>query len=153
MKSRYVLITVALLCTGFILFALYLQLFWMILPCPLCVLQRYAFIAVGLCAFAGLMTRRVRICAFLAFLVSAAGAGLAFYQLWVIAHPGIQCGRDPLEAAVNGLWPAKWFPALFRSESLCGDILEPIMGLTPPQWALGWFVVFAVVFFVMMRRG
>ena len=89
MKSRYVLITVALLCTGFILFALYLQLFWMILPCPLCVLQRYAFIVVGLCALAGLMTRRVRICAFLAFLVSAAGAGLAFYQLWVIAHPQV----------------------------------------------------------------
>ena len=153
MKSRYVLIIVSLLCTGFILFALYLQLFWMMLPCPLCVLQRYAFIIIGLCALAGLMTHRVRLCAFFAFPVSIVGMGLALYQLWIIAHPGIQCGRDPLEAAVNGLWPAKWLPVLFHSDSLCGDILEPILGLTPPQWGVCWFAVFAVVFFILIRRG
>ena len=79
--------------------------------------------------------------------------GLAIYQLWVIAHPAIQCGRDPMEAAINGLWPAKWLPVLFHSDSLCGDILEPILGLTPPQWSLVWFFIFAVVFAGIMRRG
>ena len=73
--------------------------------------------------------------------------------LWVISHPDIQCGRDPLEQAINNLWTAKAMPVLFRSESLCGDFLEPIIGLTPPQWSLIWFFIFAVVFVRIMRRG
>ena len=153
MKSRHLLIGILLLCTGFVLFALYLQLFWKILPCPLCVLQRYVYIAIGFCCVLGMATKKVRLFAFAAFLSSLAGIGLAAYQLWVIAHPAIQCGRDPLEAAINGLWPAKWLPVLFHSDSLCGDILEPILGLTPPQWSMFWFFVFAVVFAGMMRRG
>ncbi len=153
MKSRHFLIAVLLLCTGFILFALYLQLVWKMLPCPLCVLQRYAFIAVGVCCALGLFTKKVRVFAVGAFLCSLAGIGLAVWQLWIIGHPAIQCGRDPLEAAINGLWPARWMPVLFHSDSLCGDILDPILGLTPPQWSLVWFFIFAVVFFRMMRRG
>lgn len=153
MKSRHVLIAIFLLCTGFILFALYLQLFWKILPCPLCVLQRYAFIVTGFFCVLGLVSGKIRISAFAAFLSSLAGMGCAAYQLWTITHPAIQCGRDPMETAINSLWTAKWMPLLFRSDSLCGDILEPILGLTPPQWSLVWFFVFAVVFAGIMRRG
>ncbi len=153
MKPRHFFIAISFLCIGFILFALYLQLVWKVLPCPLCVLQRYAFIGVALCCAAGFLTRKVRWSAFFAFIVSLTGMGLAAYQLWVIAHPDIQCGRDPLELAINNLWTAKAMPVLFRSESLCGDFLDPILGLTPPQWSLVWFFVFALVFVRIMRRG
>lgn len=153
MKSRYILTTVLLLCTGFILFALYLQMVWKMLPCPLCVLQRYAFIFTGLFCVLGLVSGKTRISAWAAFLSSLAGMGLAAYQLWIIAHPAIQCGRDPMETVVNGLWPAKWMPVLFHSDSLCGDILDPVLGLTPPQWSLVWFFVFVMVFAGIMRRG
>lgn len=64
--------------------------------------------------------------AFLAFIVSLIGMGLAFYQLWVISHPDIQCGRDPLEQAINNLWTQRPCGFSFRSESLCGDFLEPL---------------------------
>lgn len=153
MRSRHFFIAIAFLCTGFILFALYLQLVWKILPCPLCVLQRYAFILVGICCILGFLTKKVRFCAFMAFLSSLAGLALAAYQLWVISHPDIQCGRDPLEEAINSLWTAKAFPVLFRSDSLCGDFIEPIIGLTPPQWSLVWFFIFALVFVRIMRKG
>ena len=153
MRSRHFLIAISFLCTGFILFALYLQLVWKVLPCPLCVLQRYAFIVVAICCMLGLLTKKVRFCAFLALLTSLAGMALAAYQLWVVSHPDIQCGRDPLEQAINNLWTAKAFPVLFRSESLCSDFIEPVLGLTPPQWSLVWFFVFAVVFIRIMRRG
>lgn len=153
LKSRYFLMAILILCIGFILFALYLQFFWVMLPCPLCVLQRYAFIAIGVCCAAGLVMKRYRISAVLGGLFSVTGAGLALYQLWVIAHPAIQCGRDPLEVAVNRLWPAHWLPALFQAEGLCGDVLEPIFWLTPPQWALFWFCLFALVFARIVRKG
>ena len=153
MRSRHFLIAISFLCTGFILFALYLQLVWKVLPCPLCVLQRYAFIVVAICCMLGLLTKKVRFCAFLALLTSLAGMALAAYQLWVVSHPDIQCGRDPLEQAINNLWTAKAFPVLFRSESLCSDFIEPVLGLTPPQWSLVWFFVYAVVFIRIMRRG
>ncbi|PAM64989.1 disulfide bond formation protein B, partial [Stenotrophomonas maltophilia] len=46
--SRPVLFTVAVIAFGLVGFALYLQHVKEMLPCPLCVLQRYAFVAVGL---------------------------------------------------------------------------------------------------------
>lgn len=153
MRSRHFFIAISFLCIACILFALYLQLVWRVLPCPMCVLQRYAFIGVAVCCITGFLTKKVRFMAFLAFIVSLIGMGLAFYQLWVISHPDIQCGRDPLEQTINNLWTAKAMPVLFRSESLCSDFLEPIIGLTPPQWSLIWFFIFAVVFVRIMRRG
>ena len=152
MKSRYFLFVILLLSISFILFALYLQLVWRILPCPLCVLQRYAFIAVAGCCVIGLFIKKVRVAVLSALLFSLTGMGVAAYQLWVIAHPAVQCGRDPLEAAINALWPAKWLPVLFHSDSLCGDVLDPILGLTPPQWSLVWFFIFALVFAGLIRR-
>lgn len=153
MKPRHIFIAISFLCIGFILFALYLQLVWKVLPCPMCVLQRYAFIGIAICCVAGLLTKKLRFTAFLAFIVSLIGMGLAIYQLWVINHPDIQCGRDPLEQAINNLWTARAMPVLFRSESLCSDFIEPIIGLTPPQWSLVWFFIFAVVFVRIMRKG
>lgn len=153
MKTRHFLTVILVLCTGFLLFALYLQIFWKMLPCPLCVLQRYAFAVIGICCAVGLATGKIRISAITAFLSSLAGMGFAIYQLWVIAHPAIQCGRDTLEEIINNLWTAKWLPSLFYSESLCSDVPEAVLGLTPPQWSLVWFFIFALVFVRIMRRG
>ncbi len=153
MKSRHFLMAVLLLCIGFILFALYLQLVEKMLPCPLCVLQRYAFIVIGFFCLLGMFSKKIQGYAFAAFLSSLAGIGTSIYQLWVIAHPAVQCGRDSMEIIINSLWPAKWIPVLFYSDSLCGEILDSILGLTLPQWSLIWFFIFAAVFIKIMRRG
>ena len=54
MKSapRLVYLVIFLVCTGLIGFALYLQHSLGLEPCPMCILQRYAFVAVGVIALA-----------------------------------------------------------------------------------------------------
>ncbi len=153
MKPRNLLLAISILCAGFILVAWYLQVFRMELPCPLCVLQRYAFILIGCFCLMGAVFRKVRLCSLLGCVTSLVGVYLAGYQLWVIAHPSIQCGRDKLEEMVNSIWLAKAVPVLFRAESLCSDVPDAFIVLNPPQWALIWFVIFAVVLFRLARRG
>lgn len=154
-RPRLLLGWVAALCGGFLLYALYLQHFQAIYPCPLCVLQRYAFLSVALVGTLGLVVNAPAVAAGIGFIVSLAGGAIAAYQLWIIAHPAISCGRDLLEQAVNGLYPAKILPALFKAEGFCNDLYEPILGLTTPQWSLVWFAVFALLFLsiVMRSRG
>ncbi|MBR6000183.1 MAG: disulfide bond formation protein B [Oxalobacter sp.] len=153
-NSRNQLLAVAFLCILSIVLALYLQIYEMELPCPLCVLQRYAFIAIAFFCVAAVCLKRIRLFALLGAIASFVGAYLAGYQLWVIAHPSIQCGRDALEEAVNRFFLADLAPVLFKAESLCSDVPQPFMVLNPPQWALVWFVVFAVVLIrLALKKG
>lgn len=152
MKSRTFLGIIAALCVGFLIFAFYLQHFRDVLPCPLCVLQRYAFIAVALFCLIGALLHIPRVSSAFAFLAALSGAGLAGYQFWVEKQPSISCGNDNLEKAVNQIFTAKLWPSLFRSEGLCTDVYSPILGLTMPQWSLAWFVLFALIFLWLMQR-
>lgn len=73
-------------------------------------------------------------------------------QLQAIKNPAVQCGRDPLEAAVNSLLPARWLPSLFKAEGYCGEALDRIIGLTPPEWSLVWCALFACFFLIIVLR-
>lgn len=140
------------LCGGFLLFAFYLQHYQFMLPCPLCVVQRYAYIGIMLCCLIGRLTPFVRTASFLAFLAAAGGGTAAVLQLQAIKNPTLQCGRDPLETAVNSLPSAQWLPSLFKAEGYCGEALDRIIGLTPPQWSLAWCAFFACIFLMIVLR-
>ena len=148
--SRYakpLLLLTALACIAMLAVGLYLQQVLDMLPCPLCILQRYAFAAVALACLVtvGLPAPATRIGAALAGAASLTGAGIAIRHLWVKAHPEISCGIDPLETALNKVFIAEWFPTLFQADGLCSTEYAPILGLSIPQWALAWFTVFAIV--------
>ncbi len=141
------LLLIALACTGMLAVGLYLQLKLEMLPCPLCILQRYAFAAVALIALltVALPERLVRIGAALTSVAALCGGGVAIRHLWVKAHPSVSCGIDPLETSLNEILTARWFPSLFQADGLCTTEYEPILGLSIPSWALLWFIVFAVL--------
>ncbi len=148
--SRYakpLLLLTALACIAMLAVGLYLQQVLDMLPCPLCILQRYAFAAVALACLVtvGLPASATRMGAALAGAASLTGAGIAIRHLWVKAHPEISCGIDPLETALNKVFIAEWFPTLFQADGLCSTEYAPILGLSIPQWALAWFTVFAIV--------
>jgi Disulfide bond formation protein DsbB len=152
MTSRKLLGFIILLCCAFIVFALYLQHYQGVLPCPLCVVQRYAYIAIAILCLLARYTPFTRLASLFALLTAVGGAFAASMQLWAMKNPSIQCGRDPLEATMNSLLPAKWLPSVFRSEGYCGEVLDRILGLTPPEWSLAWFMLFAFFFFIIMLR-
>lgn len=152
MRAKQALYFIMLLCCGFLLFAFYLQHYQFMLPCPLCVIQRYAYVGIVLFCLAGRLTPFVRTASFFALLASVGGGAAALLQLQAIKNPAIQCGRDPLEAAVNSLLPARWLPSLFKAEGYCGEALDRIVGLTPPEWSLAWCALFSCIFLIIFLR-
>ena len=145
--SKPVLVAVGLICLALIGFALYLQHAKNMLPCPLCIIQRYGFLLVALIcfAFAALPRGATRLGAGLGVLAALGGAGVAGWHLWVKAHPTVSCGIDPLETALNKIPAAEMLPYVFQADGLCTTEYAPILGLSIPQWSLAWFVVLAIL--------
>ena len=146
-RTKTTLIVIALICLGLLGFAMYLQIVERMLPCPLCVLQRYAFVAIFFsCLIALAMPRALHRIGFGLGLVSAlAGVGVAGYHVWILAHPAVSCGIDPLETGLNKIFLAKAIPVFFKADGLCDTPYPPILGLSLPAWAMVWFVIFALV--------
>ena len=145
--GKPLLLLMALTSIGMLTVGLYLQLQLEMLPCPLCILQRYAFAAVAIFALLSVMmpTRLVWLGALVTSASALTGAGVAIRHLWVKAHPSVSCGIDPLETSLNEIITARWFPQLFQADGLCTTDYEPILGLSIPSWALIWFVVFGLL--------
>ncbi len=101
--AKPLLLLVAVACMGMLGVGLYLQLALEMLPCPLCILQRYAFAAVALLCLITcfLPAAMLRLGAALSALAAITGAGIALRHLWIKAHPTISCGIDPLETSLN----------------------------------------------------
>lgn len=134
---------------------LYLQLVLHMLPCPLCVMQRYAFLAVAICSLLGYFLKRggAGVAAGLGILATVAGMAVAGWHLWIKANPGVSCGIDPLETSLNKIATARLFPMLFQADGLCTTDYPPILGLSIPQWSLFWFVVFALALVTVVVRA
>lgn len=108
-------------------------------PCTLCIIQRYAFIWVGLWALIALLLpyRAGRlVAALVGGLGALGGMVVAGRNLWVMAHPDILCGRDPVEIFLNQLPTAQWWPKVFMALGLCSDPIPPLFGLALPAWSL-----------------
>ena len=151
-KSLILLVTLA--CIAMLAVGLYLQLALEMLPCPLCILQRYAFAVTAVICLITLFlpTTLLRAGAALGALASLTGAGIALRHLWVKAHPTVSCGIDPLETSLNKVFFAEWLPALFQADGLCTTEYDPILGLSIPQWALVWFAAFAITLVLIALR-
>jgi disulfide bond formation protein DsbB len=152
-KSRSLLLLIASTCLALIGAALYLQHAKGLLPCPLCVIQRYLFLAVALCCFVGAIGDKPRIGAGLGLLSALGGLAVVGKHLWVLAHPGLSCGIDPMETMLNKIPTATMIPWLFRADGLCEDARDTVLGLSIPQWSALWFVLLAgSLAWLLLRR-
>lgn len=145
--AKPVLIATALISLALLGVGLYLQHVQQMAPCPLCIIQRYAFAAVAVISLlvAVLPAGASRAGAVVGMVAALAGAGVAARHLWIKANPTISCGIDPLETSLNRFPTAELMPYLFRADGFCTAEYPPILGLSIPQWALLWFVVLAVM--------
>jgi protein dithiol:quinone oxidoreductase len=153
-KSRSLLTAIAMICLGLVAVALYLQHVQNLLPCPLCVIQRYMFLAIALCCLVGAFGDKPKLGAGLGLLGAIGGLGFVGKHLWVLAHPGFSCGIDPMETALNKIPTAVYLPWLFRADGLCEDARDTLLGLSIPQWSALWFVLLAgaLVYLLVRRR-
>ena len=148
------LFSIAFICVALLGVALYLQQIEHMLPCPLCVLQRYAFIGIALsCLIAASnsgTTRRVGIG--LGLVSALSGIGVAGYHLYVLANPAMSCGIDPMETMVNKVFFSQWLPVLLKADGFCDTPYPPILGLSIPAWAMIWFVAIAFTLFTLLLQ-
>jgi disulfide bond formation protein DsbB len=154
--SKPVLIVVALISLALLGAALYLQFIELMLPCPLCIMQRYAFAAIAIiCLITAILpVNSAKAGASLGVLAALSGAGVAVWHIWIQAHPNVTCGIDPLETSLNTIPTAKLLPFLFQADGMCTTEYPPILGLSIPQWSLIWFIVLTIVLIrVALRRS
>ena len=158
LKPRVLLAAVFLACVAVFGFALYLQHGEVLEPCPMCILQRYAFLVIAIIALVGAIhnPRRVGLAAYAGLLLAAAlaGAGIAARHSWLqrFPTPSFSCGAD-LEYLLDTLPLGKALPAIFAGTGECSKVQWRMLGLSIPEWALVWFVIFAVIAIVVLLRS
>jgi disulfide bond formation protein DsbB len=152
--SRKILLLIAAVGIALVGVALYLQHAKDMLPCPLCVIQRYLFLGVAVFSLVGAFAGNIKAFAGLALLSALGGLGVAGKHLYVIAHPGFSCGIDPMETVLNKIPTATLLPSVFRADGLCEAALDDVLGLSVPQWSALWFVLLALALaWVLVRRA
>lgn len=154
MPSRPFFLLIAIVSFGLLGYALYLQHVEMLKPCPLCILQRYAFLGIGLFALLASLGRATRgLWHGLAMLSGIGGIAVAGYHVWTLLNPAESCGIDPMQNWINALPTARILPEMFRSSGLCSLPLPPIFGISIPVWSLIWLVVLTLLLIgAMVRR-
>lgn len=152
--SRQILYAISSICFALIAVALYLQHIQQMQPCPLCVIQRYMFLAVGVASLVSAISGKIREGTVLALMAALGGLYAVGKHLYVIANPGFSCGIDPMETFLNKIPTAEYLPWLFRADGLCAGATDSVMGLAIPQWSAIWFVVLSVLLvFVLVRKA
>lgn len=151
--SRQVLFAISSICFALIAVALYLQHILQMLPCPLCVIQRYMFLAIGVASLVAAISGKIREGATLALMAGLGGLYAVGKHLYVIANPGFTCGIDPMETFLNKIPTAEYLPWLFRADGLCEGATDTVLGLAIPQWSAVWFFVLTLLLvWVLLRR-
>jgi len=137
---------VLLCCAGLLGFALYQQYRAFLEPCPLCVLQRVAFMTMGAIALLAVLHNPGRagrrVYAVLTALGATFGAAVAGRHLWLQSLPPDQvpeCGPG-LNYLLDTLPLTEVLTKVFLGSGSCAEVHWRFLGLTMPGWTLIWFL-------------
>ena len=137
----------SLVCVVLLVFAYYVQFQLGIEPCPLCIFQRFAFMAMLMFFLIGAINnpreRGRRVYALLVFLSACAGIAIAARHIWVQHLP-----PDPMAGCAPGWnYMVSNFPIgdaikkAFTGSADCAEVNWTLLGLSMPFWTLVAFVV------------
>lgn len=136
-----------LVCVALITYALYVQFQLHIEPCPLCILQRIAFMVMGIVFLAGALHgprgRGRWAYAGLAGLTALLGAVVASRHLWLQLQPPnpfASCGA-PLNYMVQNLPLAEVVRKVFIGSGDCALVTWRLLGMPMPFWTLLCYVL------------
>lgn len=154
------LLYLALAVTAFCLlaFGLYLQHFQGLEPCPMCIMQRYAFLLVAVLALVAAMhgpgRTGSRVYAALIGLMALAGGGIAARQTWIQLYPPAipECGPG-LEFMLDSFPLGQALPMIFRGAGDCSIVDWTFLGLSIANWSLVSFsATVAFALWMLLRR-
>ena len=160
LSHRFAYLIGALLCAALIATALYFQYAAGLQPCPLCILQRVAFIAVGVLLLLGFLHNPRGwgrpVYGGLASMSALLGATIAARHMWLQNLPPGQvpeCGPD-LTFMLEAFPLQKALGLILRGSGECAEVQWSLLGLTMPGWSLVWLLGLALwSLFIAFRRG
>jgi len=134
-RPRIWFLLVAVACAAMLGYGYYVQHVLFIDPCPLCVLQRLAFIWIGVVSL-------------LAFFHNPAVKGYWVYSglfmLGALAGSAI-AGRH--------VWLQSLLSEVFYGSGECADINWSFLGLSMPSWSLIWYIGLAIATIVVLVKN
>ncbi|MBT8136385.1 MAG: disulfide bond formation protein B [Gammaproteobacteria bacterium] len=146
LSARQVNLGGALTCAGLMACALYFQHVVGLDPCPLCVFQRIAVIALGIVFLVAFIHRSAGwgryIYAVLFFLAGGFGAAVAARHVWIQNLPPDQvpaCGPS-LDYMLDTFPLADVLKKVFVGSGECAEVVWQFLGLSMPAWVLVWCV-------------
>ena len=157
---RITFAAIAAICAAVVAYAiLYMQEELGLEPCPMCILSRYTFIAIGavslVAAVHGPRGWGLKVYAGLVMLLAACGIGISARHSWLQHNPPKfeSCGTD-LEFLLNNLPFTQAFPKIFAGTGSCSKVDWRFLGLSIPEWAGVWFLAFfvAMLWLAFLRR-
>ena len=154
LPARLVFVAIFVGCAALIGAALYLQEYEGLEPCPMCILQRYAFIALGVIALVaaihGPRGVGLKVYAVLVAIFALAGLGVAARHSYLQHFPPLRetCGTD-LEFLLNAFPISQALPKIFAGTGSCSRVDWSFLGLSIPEWSTAWFVILAIAFFAI----
>ena len=146
----------ALACLAMLLFGMYLQHVVGLEPCPMCIVQRYVMVLIGLVSLLGaVVSGRIASLSVGSGLVLLAGGGayVAARQTWLQWYPPevVSCGRDfygmietfPLQRAI---------PMIFKGGGDCSKVDWTFLGGSIANWSFVAFVGLGLLALVTVVR-
>ena len=155
---RRTLALIFLACAGMMAFGLYLQYHLELEPCPMCIVQRYCIIAVGVFALLGAMKPSTagwwKSFAWLAVLFAGFGAFTAARQSWLQWYPPefATCGRD-FYGMIESYPISRSLPMIFRGSGDCAAIDWTFLGGSIANWSFVAFAAFVVVLLLAIFKA
>lgn len=143
---------VALGCSAMLVFGVvYLQNYVGLVPCPMCIVQRYALIAViVLCAIgaSGKSALRAMLISWAVFFTAGFGAFVAARQSWLQWYPPevVSCGRD-FYGMVENFPMQRLIPMIFKGSGDCTKVDWAFLGGSIANWS---FVAFTCIVLLML---
>ncbi len=131
-------------CASLLLFGMYLQHVVGLVPCPMCIVQRYVMVLMGLVALVGVLFPCRKATLWVGgglLLLATGGAYVAARQTWLQWYPPefASCGRDfygmietfPLQRAI---------PMIFKGSGDCTKVDWTFLGGSIANWSFVAFV-------------
>jgi disulfide bond formation protein DsbB len=143
-SPRRICLFIVLVCVALLSFGMYLQHVVGLEPCPMCIVQRYVMVLIGLVALLGAgfsgRTASLTVGSVLV-LLAGGGAYVAARQTWLQWYPPevVSCGRDfygmietfPLQRAI---------PMIFKGGGDCSKVDWTFLGGSIANWSFVAFV-------------
>jgi disulfide bond formation protein DsbB len=159
-KVRALFALVFVVCAGLLGVAFYMEHVMGLEPCPLCWLQRFGFMGVGLVSFVaalhGPKSLGVRVYGMLLVATAGAGLGVAGRQLWLQNLPPDQvpaCGPS-VDYMLEVLPFMDVLTTALKGTGDCAAVVWRFLGLSIPGWSAVFFALLVISGLIMLfHRG